>query len=135
MLHACPDTFGTAGHVISFIPCSEEDVPLTNDIFLPEPDHMADRLWQYPNASSHVTEKFLDHRTMCVHITTGEGKRLETCKTPWDLVISVVHGMLGWLSLFQAGFLHRNVSIVNLLRSDPPLHRPKFTAAVIERVL
>ncbi|CAK5276057.1 unnamed protein product [Mycena citricolor] len=135
MLHACPDTFGTAGHVLSFIPCSEEDVPLTDDIFLPEPEHMADRLWQYRNATSQVADKSLDHRTMCVHITTSEGKRLETCKTPWDLVISAVHGMLGWLSLFQAGFLHRNVSIVNLLRLDPPLHRPKFTTTVIERVL
>ncbi|KAJ7442494.1 hypothetical protein B0H11DRAFT_1748974 [Mycena galericulata] len=61
-------------------------------------------------------------------VTTTEGRPLRDAGGPRPLLEAIIHGLIGYLNLFKAGWQHRDVSNSNLLLvknfqvTDAPLH-------------
>ncbi|KAJ8503339.1 hypothetical protein ONZ45_g10942 [Pleurotus djamor] len=64
------------------------------------------------------------------HASSFVGRSLVSVDTPWELFYSVAQAMLGWLSMLQSGFLHRDINIENVLVCDEPIKMPKFSLKV-----
>ncbi|KAJ7639183.1 hypothetical protein FB45DRAFT_422193 [Roridomyces roridus] len=58
--------------------------------------------------------------------TSLSGLSLTLSRDPLSLMTGILHALLGWLSLFQAGFLHRDITIGNVMALLHPV-KSKFT--------
>ncbi|KAJ6567310.1 hypothetical protein DFH09DRAFT_983916 [Mycena vulgaris] len=58
-------------------------------------------------------EPTLSTQTMITFAQTGHS--LVNAKSSCELCMAFSHGLLGWLSLYQAGFLHRDIGIATVL--------------------
>ncbi|PFH45695.1 hypothetical protein AMATHDRAFT_8791 [Amanita thiersii Skay4041] len=58
---------------------------------------------------------------------------LTDARTTWELFESIAHAMLGWLTLYQEGDLHRDISIENFLRLKTPEQRNEGNPAKSEK--
>lgn len=94
LLHACHGNFGTAKHHYSFTGHLEGGQPLTNNLYLPADDEIPDAYWPLFSKTAPV---FPDHRTLVVHVSRPVGRSLIHAKTPWMLMLSIGHSMLGEL--------------------------------------
>ncbi|KAJ6608689.1 hypothetical protein B0H10DRAFT_2067030 [Mycena sp. CBHHK59/15] len=52
---------------------------------------------------------------MCPARFTQPGTSLFCAKSSYELCTALVHAVLGWLSLYQSGFMHRDIDIGNVL--------------------
>ncbi|KAF8637284.1 hypothetical protein AX17_002923 [Amanita inopinata Kibby_2008] len=57
---------------------------------------------------------------------TSEVVELIKVKSVWEIFESIAHAMLGWLIMYQGGYLHRDISIGNVLRLMRPEKREAF---------
>lgn len=86
-----------------------------------------------------------DTRTLVISLLADEGVDFENCDSGADLCECILHSMLGmsftfvhavctlhltsitgWLSFYQSGYLHRDVSIGNVLKLAEPVKRKPF---------
>ncbi len=84
-----------------------------------------------------------DIRTLVMSVLQDEGVDFDNCETGEDLRECLLHSMLGkyepsllsllplmnnvgWLSMYQCGFMHRDISIGNLLKLKRPTERDEF---------
>lgn len=69
----------------------------------------------------------VDSRVLWITVLVDEGQSLETCLDALDLCEFLLHSMIGWLSLYQHGYLHRDVSSIgNLLKLTNLVKRRSF---------
>jgi hypothetical protein len=113
---------------------------LSNRIFLPDDEEeIKKRFWPLFTFKKRKAEPptMVDHRILTYTLTEDEGTTLAACKTPWELCESLLHAMLGWLplhsrnpaaltyisgwlTLLQRGYLHRDISIGNVIKLREP---------------
>ncbi|KAJ6620641.1 hypothetical protein B0H10DRAFT_2021240, partial [Mycena sp. CBHHK59/15] len=48
---------------------------------------------------------------VCSTRFTQPGTSLFCAKSSYELCMALVHAVLGWLSLYQSGFMHRDIDI------------------------
>ncbi|KAK7037509.1 hypothetical protein VNI00_011001 [Paramarasmius palmivorus] len=48
------------------------------------------------------------------------GESLLDVKSSWELCEAIIHALLGWLNHYQAGYLHRDISIANVICLKKP---------------
>ncbi|CAA7263360.1 unnamed protein product [Cyclocybe aegerita] len=68
-------------------------------------------------------------RTMCYSFFSLEGRSLVEAESSRELCEALIHGVLGWLSTYQAGYLHRDISIGNLLLCPNSVEKSAFKIA------
>ncbi|KAF9650144.1 hypothetical protein BDM02DRAFT_1513122 [Thelephora ganbajun] len=132
----CKDDFGTPDHHYSFCPTNARGEPVSTARFLPvEGEPLEEFHWKIGNDSQVPSHP--QSRTLWIHVTKFVGRSLVHSKTPWDLHIAIGHGMLGWLSMMLKGFLHRDISIGNVLILDPPMTTKPFESEtpVVEQLM
>ncbi|KAJ7229055.1 hypothetical protein GGX14DRAFT_346042 [Mycena pura] len=119
ILTTCNGLFGTPKHHYSFQPANANGIRTTNHIFLPTPEQAKDEdqlksiYWDVLKPGSDPSQP--DWKSLWIHICSLIGMSLVQAKSPLFLFEAILHAMLGWLSMFQSGFLHRDISIGNLL--------------------
>ncbi|KAJ3806094.1 hypothetical protein F5876DRAFT_69232 [Lentinula aff. lateritia] len=117
MFSACTGNFGSPDHIMSFEACYEDGNPVSNSIFLPSAnDNLEDVFWNLHGAKPPLVYPKPDFRSLCFSLTRDEGETLENCTSAFELMECLLHSMLGWLDLYQHGFLHRDISIGNILK-------------------
>ncbi|KAJ4483014.1 hypothetical protein C8J55DRAFT_559832 [Lentinula edodes] len=117
MFSACTGNFGSPDHIMSFEACYEDGSPVSNSIFLPSAnDNLENVFWNLHGAKSPLVYPKPDFRSLCFSLTRDEGETLENCTSAFELMECLLHSMLGWLDLYQHGFLHRDISIGNILK-------------------
>ncbi|KAF9649200.1 hypothetical protein BDM02DRAFT_3142988 [Thelephora ganbajun] len=125
LLARCKDDFGTPDHHYSFCPDDARGEPVSTARFLPaEGEPLEEFHWKIRNDSRVPSHP--QSRTLWIHVTKLVGRSLVHSKTPWDSHLAIGHGMLGWLSMLLKGFLHRDISIGNVLMLDPPVTTKPF---------
>ncbi|KAJ6567307.1 hypothetical protein DFH09DRAFT_457170 [Mycena vulgaris] len=67
-------------------------------------------------AEEESGERERDVRSLWGYVFEDRGDTLETCGSAWELSVCVLHALLGWLTYYQHGEMHRDVSIGNVLR-------------------
>ncbi|KAJ6608681.1 hypothetical protein B0H10DRAFT_2194250 [Mycena sp. CBHHK59/15] len=63
-------------------------------------------------------------RTMCSARYTQPGTPLFRAKSSSELCMALVHAVLGWLSLYQSGFMHRDINVENVLLTEGVCSKP-----------
>ncbi|KAJ3873037.1 hypothetical protein F5051DRAFT_478640 [Lentinula edodes] len=117
MFSACTGDFGSPDHIMSFEACYEDGSPVSNSVFLPSAnDNLENVFWNLHVAKPPLVYPKPDFRPLCFSLTRDEGETLENCTSAFELMECLLHSMLGWLDLYQHGFLHRDISIGNLLK-------------------
>ncbi|KAJ7220514.1 hypothetical protein GGX14DRAFT_354587 [Mycena pura] len=115
LLSACNGLFGTPRHHYSLQPANADQVPIANHLFLPSPEQ-ANALQSFHwDLMSLGTPSAPEYKSLWLHFCSLLGMSLVLSKDPLFLFEAILHAMLGWLSIFLKGFLHRDVSIGNLL--------------------
>ncbi|KAJ3769434.1 hypothetical protein FB446DRAFT_812091 [Lentinula raphanica] len=153
MLKACSGQFGSPDHIISFESCFEDGSPISNSIFLPSAkDKFEETLWNWQNKAHMPLPTKVDQRTLCFSLTKDRGETLEYCTDAMEILECILHSMLGenaplklisaqpssisgWLSLYQNGFLHRDISIGNIIKLKSPSARKDFSALSVNKLL
>ncbi|KAF7316184.1 hypothetical protein MIND_00136600 [Mycena indigotica] len=138
LMNVCGNLFGCSRHHYSILPADETGAPSTNHLFLPTPEQNWDDFhWDVfhlstPTASKTKNQKskkiapMPEYCSLSLHLSDLKGRSLVLCESPSSLFTSVLHVMLGWLSMFQNGFLHRDPSIGNLLALEAAEEMPPF---------
>ncbi|RPD65743.1 hypothetical protein L227DRAFT_540670 [Lentinus tigrinus ALCF2SS1-6] len=138
MYNTCDGQFGVPKHFVSFEACRLDKAAFSNSIFLPPRSDSATSAkyrW-YPLVALKLQQHSPpDYRALFVTVTADEGKSLEHCLSAWDLAECLLHALLGWLSIMNLGgrgFLHRDVTIGNVVKLDKPVKRPAFPTRTLE---
>ncbi|KAG6817512.1 hypothetical protein H0H93_007201, partial [Arthromyces matolae] len=125
--------FGTPSILQIFEPQGLRKVDVSNSIFLPSEKDVDEK---HDGAFTHKRTGIKpEMRTPCLILASDEGKFLEQCQSPWDLMECILHAMLGWLNYYQKGYLHRDVSIGNVLKLKVPAIRTPFTTRLVQSLL
>ncbi len=147
MYDSCVGDFGTPDFLSSFQPCTSRGDVICNSIYLPPPgSDLEAYFWKYDNGSESKCEpaKEVDLRYEVIACMKSIGDTLEYCKSVWDLCECLLHSMLGvsftifvmiyisnnragWLSVYQSGYLQRDVSVGNVLRLTSPVKMMPFS--------
>ncbi|KAJ3849117.1 hypothetical protein EV368DRAFT_47967 [Lentinula lateritia] len=118
MFSACTGDFGSPDHIMSFEACYEDGSPVSNSIFLSSAnDNLENVFWNLHGAKPPLVYPKTDFRSLSFGLTRDEGETLENCTSAFELMECLLHSMLGWLDLYQHGFVHRDISIGNILKS------------------
>ncbi|KAJ3808668.1 hypothetical protein F5876DRAFT_67102 [Lentinula aff. lateritia] len=118
MFSACTGDFGSPDHIMSFEACYEDGRPVSNSIFLSSAnDNLETVFWNLHGAKPPLVYPKTDFRSLSFGLTRDEGETLENCASAFELMECLLHSMLGWLDLYQHGFVHRDISIGNILKS------------------
>ncbi|KAJ7211362.1 hypothetical protein GGX14DRAFT_624497 [Mycena pura] len=126
LLTVCNGLFGTPRHHYSFRPANADQVPITNHLFLPSPEQAKGLQSFHWDLMSMGTPSAPEYKSLWVHFCSLVGMSLVLSKDPLLLFEAILHGMLGWLSMFLKGFLHRDVSIGNLLALQDAIEMEPF---------
>ncbi|KAG6852183.1 hypothetical protein C0991_002308, partial [Blastosporella zonata] len=118
--------FGTPSTLLAFEAVTKDGSTLSNAIFLPSPNDTQKSANLLGLTHGTLDAGAAERRSFCGIMSSDEGQSLEECDTPWDLSVCLLHGMLGWLSYYQAGYFHRDVSIGNILKLKKPASREAF---------
>ncbi|KAF9788668.1 hypothetical protein BJ322DRAFT_1183683 [Thelephora terrestris] len=112
MFKDCGGQYGVMPHVSSYEVTGEDCEPISNFLFFPKEDKIKDHHWplfDYP------PPKTLDVRTYQQSIFNSCGKSLTTAENPRQLTCGSRDCILGWLSVYLCGYLHRDPSLGNVL--------------------
>ncbi|KAF7308373.1 Pkinase-fungal domain-containing protein [Mycena chlorophos] len=125
VLRQCSGLFGCLRHHHSFEPALSDDghLPTTNHLFLPGPGEQS-ASFHWPLFDSIPPQP--EYRRLMLHVSSPVGSSLVLWDHPQDLFRSILHGMLGWLGMFQRGIMHRDPSIGNIIRVSPPVEMAPF---------
>ncbi|KAJ7438455.1 hypothetical protein FB451DRAFT_1570222 [Mycena latifolia] len=119
MYQAADGSFGTPTVICSYegVHCTGE--PISNRLFLPSNEEIPHVHWDIfaPKADAPA---FAEARTLCYTIFETIGFSLVYATSSYQLCMAFVHALLGWLSFYQSGFLHRDISIGNVLLAKNP---------------
>ncbi|KAJ7211361.1 hypothetical protein GGX14DRAFT_394273 [Mycena pura] len=126
LLTVCNGLFGTPRHHYSFRPANADQVPITNHLFLPSPEQAKGLQSFHWDLMSMGTPSAPEYKSLWVHFCSLVGMSLVLSKDPLFLFEAILHGMLGWLSMFLKGFLHRDVSIGNILALPDAIEMEPF---------
>ena len=160
MYNTCGGRFGVSEHLVSFEACRSDGVAFSNSIFLPPkiPDVQFSSYRWYPLAMQLKADPSPpDYRALWLTVLAEEGKSLDHCESAWDLAVCLLHAHLGqlcspfvtlvvltyniywrsagWLSIMNIGgdgYLHRDVTIGNVLKLNKPVERPTFSTRSLE---
>ncbi|KAJ3888429.1 hypothetical protein GG344DRAFT_67980 [Lentinula edodes] len=139
MFSACTGDFGSPDHIISFEACHEDGSPVSNSIFLPSAnDNLENVFWNLHGAKPPPVYPKPDFRSLCFSLTRDEGETLENCTSAFELMECLLHSILGWLDLYQHGFVHSlDISIGNILKlkSAATAFRRDFSALPIRNLI
>ncbi|KAJ3805956.1 hypothetical protein F5876DRAFT_81210 [Lentinula aff. lateritia] len=138
MFGACTGDFGSPDHIMSFEACYADGSPVSNSIFLPSAnDSLENVFWNLHSAKPPPVYPKPDFRSLCFSLTRDESETLENCTSAFELMECLLHSMLGWLNLYQHGFLHRDISIGNLLKlkSEAISLRKDFSALPVGNLI
>ncbi|KAJ8073503.1 hypothetical protein PM082_011779 [Marasmius tenuissimus] len=112
------DEFGVLSPLYSHQPSDSNGVPMTNVLFLPgeyeSEEAEDDRITHIPVFQDNPPSR-PDARILGMTLTKFEGGSLRACKGPQELRLALAHALFGWLALYQAGYLHRSISLTNLV--------------------
>ncbi|KAF7316187.1 hypothetical protein MIND_00136900 [Mycena indigotica] len=118
----CRDSFDCPRHCYSISPADGDDVYNTNHLYLPASEQNRDEFhWNISKPKPQPA-----YRGISLRLPEIQGRSLVLCETPSSLFTSIRHAMLGWLSMFQKGFLHRDPSINNMLALETAVEIPPF---------
>ncbi|KAJ7672855.1 hypothetical protein B0H17DRAFT_174693 [Mycena rosella] len=115
MFAAADGMFGTPNILCSYEGIHPTGEPVSNRLFLPKSDDMKTAHWKIFNKEAPSS---VEAHTMCFTVFTLIGYSLVHAKSSSDLSEALVHALLGWLSLYQSGFLQRDISIGNVLLTE-----------------
>ncbi|KAG7094149.1 hypothetical protein E1B28_007761 [Marasmius oreades] len=119
-LAATSGAFGTPSHIVSYTMREPSGLLVSNRIFLPgERESEYESLW-WDVWNGHSAER-PNYRDAACHLFGALGSTLLDTPSSWSLLESVSHALLGWLVYYQNGFMHRDVSIGNVIRLEPGL--------------
>ncbi|KIY64291.1 hypothetical protein CYLTODRAFT_457351 [Cylindrobasidium torrendii FP15055 ss-10] len=125
MYKECAGEFGCPAFGCSFPALFPDGRPVTNTIYLPEDSDISSRHWKIGRSPQ---PDYVDKRSLQVTVLLEEGQSLETCKDPADMVLSVGHALLGYTVALLKGWMHRDISIGNILRLEKECDRKPFSA-------
>ncbi|KLO14766.1 hypothetical protein SCHPADRAFT_299202 [Schizopora paradoxa] len=122
---SCRGDFGTPTLYASYEPFTSNHHCMTNSFFLPPPGSNLS-VYFFP-IWNEETAREPDYRSLVVSLSRDRGKTIDNCESAWDLCIFLLHSMLGWLSMFQSGYMHRDVSIGNLFMLPKEVEMEPFS--------
>ncbi|KAF9644543.1 hypothetical protein BDM02DRAFT_3190520 [Thelephora ganbajun] len=94
--------------------------------------HESDIQQHFWKIFARVPPKKPETRTLRFTVFGVKGKSLVEARNPRQLSRALAHFLLGWLSTYLSGHLHRDISIGNILMTDEPVKRKKFEEAAEE---
>ncbi|KAF9778744.1 hypothetical protein BJ322DRAFT_1092398 [Thelephora terrestris] len=112
MFKDCGGHYGVMPHVSSYEVTGEDCEPISNFLFFPNEDEIKDHHWPLFDSPPPKT---LDVRTYQQCIFNSCGKALTTAENPRQLTCGLRDCILGWLSVYLCGYLHRDPSLGNVL--------------------
>ncbi|KAF9788657.1 hypothetical protein BJ322DRAFT_1050312 [Thelephora terrestris] len=112
MFKDCGGQYGVMPDVSSYEVTGEHGEAISNILFFPKEHEIIDHHW--PLFMS-VPPKTRNIRTYQQYIFTRCGKPLTTAENPRQLSRGLRDCLLGWLSLYMCGYLHRDPSLGNIL--------------------
>ncbi|KAG7094144.1 hypothetical protein E1B28_007756 [Marasmius oreades] len=122
-LTATSGAFGTPSHIVSYTMREPSGLLVSNRIFLPgeQETEYEGVWWKVWEKTKDYHPKRPNYREVACHLCGALGSTLLDAPSSWSLLESVSHALLGWLVYYQNGFMHRDVSIGNVLRLEPGL--------------
>ncbi|KAF8206325.1 hypothetical protein K438DRAFT_1817003 [Mycena galopus ATCC 62051] len=117
MFQAASGSFGIPGVLCSYEGVHTTGEPISNILFLPPQDEIAQTHW---DVFSKAAPESVEARSLCFTVFTTIGQSLVHTESSYQLCMALVDGVLGWLSLYQAGSMHRDISIGNVLLAAHP---------------
>ncbi|KAJ7162646.1 hypothetical protein C8R43DRAFT_991048 [Mycena crocata] len=128
MYKAADGCFGTPAVFCSYDAVHPSGEPISNHLLLPRKGEEKPAHWNI--FSKHIPT--CEGRTLCYAIFLHIGRSLVHAKSSSDLCMALVHALLGWLSFYQKGFMHRDISIGNVLLNLVPVDSQPFTLTFSE---
>ncbi|KIY61023.1 hypothetical protein CYLTODRAFT_460202 [Cylindrobasidium torrendii FP15055 ss-10] len=135
MYQACAGEFGCPSFAYSFAARFADGRAVTNKIYLPEEANIDQRYWHIGRIANESRPTFAEERSLQVSVLLEEGHSLEQCEDAADLAISVGHALLGYLNALLKGWMHRDISIGNILRLVNEVDRKPFQATSVIELL
>ncbi|KAJ6543851.1 hypothetical protein B0H19DRAFT_1308661 [Mycena capillaripes] len=116
MYAAAVGAFGTPTVLCSYEGSHPNGEPISNRLFLPTSEEVqADRTLHWHVFAPDDGTVSPEVRTMCFTVFLTIGKSFLEAKSSYEICMALVHALLGWLSYYQSGFMHRDISIGNVL--------------------
>ncbi|KAJ6567315.1 hypothetical protein DFH09DRAFT_1034482, partial [Mycena vulgaris] len=116
MYRAADGLFGTPAIHCSYDGIHPTGEPISNHLFLPAPGAtLQDFHWDLFNNKTPIS---VEAYTMCFTVFTLIGQSLTNAESSSELCLALIHGLLGYLSIYQTGFMHRDISIGNVLLAE-----------------
>ncbi|KAJ7903406.1 hypothetical protein B0H14DRAFT_3679709 [Mycena olivaceomarginata] len=131
---AAKGSFGTPGVLCSYEGVHATGEPISNALFLPAPGEIPDVHW---NISNGKAPESAEARTLLLYhfyddrpLACARREFLPTVYGARRRYLGQLNGPLGWLSVYKAGYMHRDIGIGNVLLAE----RKWFPATVCPRV-
>ncbi|KAK7061342.1 hypothetical protein R3P38DRAFT_2828966 [Favolaschia claudopus] len=116
MYAAADGAFGTPAVVCSFEGTHPNGSSISDSLLLPTAQDLESGACRYLSIFTRTTVSPIpERRTLYITVFDSVGQSLIHAESSYDFCIALVHSLLGWLSYYQTGFLHRDVSIGNVL--------------------
>ncbi|KAJ7818263.1 hypothetical protein B0H14DRAFT_2373395 [Mycena olivaceomarginata] len=129
---AANGSFGTPVVLCSYEGVHPTGEPISNHLFLPLPEEMKDVHWNIFNVK---VPDVVEARSLCFTAFTTIGVSLVHAPSSYALCRALVDAMLGWLSMYQSGYQHRDVSIGNVLLATSNWFPPPFVLESSSKIL
>ncbi|KAF9645173.1 hypothetical protein BDM02DRAFT_3189948 [Thelephora ganbajun] len=115
--------FRTVPHACSYEGVGEHPEVASDILFFPHEDNIQQYRWK---TFAKVPPKKPEVRTLRFATFGVERKSLVGARNPRQLSRALVHSLLGWLSTYLSGHLHRDISLGNVLVTNEPVKRKKY---------
>ncbi|KAJ6630935.1 hypothetical protein B0H10DRAFT_1773360 [Mycena sp. CBHHK59/15] len=132
MYDSVPGQFGTPDVICSYEGLHLTGEPISNHLLLPSDGEMNEAYWDV-FVEKDPTSLSVDARTYTVSVLGLIGTSLVCAKSSDALCMALVHALLGWLNFYQWGFMHRDISIGNVLLTKAVVSSKPF--AIVETIL
>ncbi|KAJ7364143.1 hypothetical protein DFH08DRAFT_267263 [Mycena albidolilacea] len=129
---AANGSFGTPGVLCSYEGIHATGEPISNALFLPTQGEIPDVHWNIFNGK---TPESAEARTLCFTIFTTIGLSLVHAESSYQLCMALVDAILGWLSVYKVGYMHRDISIGNVLLAERKWFPPPFAFESSSKIL
>ncbi|EEB95905.1 hypothetical protein MPER_05054, partial [Moniliophthora perniciosa FA553] len=127
LMTATCGAFGTPSHIYSYGPMEPSGL-LASNILLPadNPGSIEKAWWGEFSHNDNDCPKHPDYRAARIVLLGAVGRSLLFATSSWALCEAIVHALLGWLTYYQHGYMHRDVSIGNVLQLKKPVKMKPF---------
>ncbi|KAH8085407.1 hypothetical protein BXZ70DRAFT_956972 [Cristinia sonorae] len=135
MLNAASNCFGVAQHICSYVGQQAPGDPVSNQIYLPFEPGDDNCRWMVPEPAAAATNlmstvpsnmRIPDLRLCMVTLTKPRGESLINVPSSLQLCDGILHALLGWVGIYMAGYMQRDVSLGNLYWLPKPTEMPPF---------